>query len=171
MGECRSVTSTRLRFFFVNITKKLLNSKTHWDVLFFDYLNHKRKNSRLGLPHLGKRRKKEHSKIFPPCKSCTSQAWVLACLGGRRIEKEEGDDDSITLQFFYSFIFNFYLFKIFIYFYYLLLEPWTYLLSKSYTCHLDLTTLCLPSKNLRELANLDIAKNQQAPLEFVPLPN
>lgn len=46
-----------------------------------------------------------------------------------------------------------------------------YPLSKSYTCHLDLTTLCLPSKNLRELANLDIAKNQQAPLEFVPLPN
>ena len=36
-----------------------------------------------------------------------------------------------------------------------------YLLSKSYTCHLDLTTLCLPSKNLRELANLDIAKNHR----------
>ena len=62
--NCRSVTSTRLRFFFVNITKNLLNSKTHWDVLFFDYLNHKRKNSRLGLPHLGKKRRKNTAR-FP----------------------------------------------------------------------------------------------------------
>ena len=46
-----------------------------------------------------------------------------------------------------------------------------YLLNKSYTCHLNLTTLCLPGKNLRELANLDIAKEPQALLEFVPLPD
>ena len=36
-----------------------------------------------------------------------------------------------------------------------------YLLNKSYTCHLNLTTLCLPGKNYVSWPNLILLKNHR----------